>query len=213
MTPREEYYETLAKSLIPRMEKRNFEACYCKTKEEAFKKALSYFKEGDSISWGGSMTLEEIGLMDYLRTKDHGYVIYDRDTATTPEEKKAMYGKIATCDYFLMSSNAITLDGELVNIDGNGNRVACLCHGPEHVIVIAGLNKVVKTETDAYDRVRNTAAPLNGCRLNTKTPCHVTGSCADCKSPDSMCCQLVTTRLSRGKGRIKVILVGESLGY
>lgn len=213
MTPREEYNQTLANSLTSRMEKRGFEVCYCATKEEACKQAISYLKSGSSIGWGGSMTLEEIGLMDYLKNGTHDYVLYDRMTAKTPEEKKAMFAKIITADNFLMSANAITLDGELVNIDGAGNRVACLCHGPEQVIVITSLHKVVKNEQAAYDRIRNVASPLNGARLNTKTPCHVTGSCADCKSPDCMCCQLVTTRFNRVKGRIKVILVGEHCGY
>lgn len=213
MTPKEQYHETIAHSLIKQLEQRHFEACYCATKEDACQKVLSYFTSGCSIGWGGSMTLEDIGLMDYLKQKDHDYVIYDRLTATTKEEKKEMYGKIATCDYFLMSSNAITLDGELVNIDGSGNRVACLCHGPEHVIVVVGMNKIVKDEKDAYDRIGTIAAPINGCRLQKKTPCTVTGHCSHCKSPESMCCQLVTTRLSNIQGRIKVILVGESLGY
>lgn len=213
MTPREEYNQTLANSLIPRMEKRNFEACYCATKEEACQKAISYLQEGSSIGWGGSMTMEEIGLMDYLKNNADKYVIYDRMTAKTPKEQKEMFAKIITADNFLMSANAITLDGELVNVDGNGNRVACLCNGPDNVIVIASLNKVVKDEKNAYDRARNVAAPLNAARLNTATPCHVNGFCSDCKSPSCMCCQLVTTRFSRVKGRIKVILVGEPCGY
>lgn len=213
MTPREEYNETLSKTLIDRMAKRGFEACYCATKEDACQKAVSYLKTGSSIGWGGSMTLEEIGLMDYLNKEKENYILYDRMTATTPEERKAMFAKIITADNFLMSANAITLDGELVNIDGSGNRVACLCHGPEQVVVIASLNKVVKDEKSAYDRIRNVASPLNGARLNTKTPCHTTGTCFDCKSPDCMCCQLVTTRFNRVQGRIKVILVGEPCGY
>lgn len=213
MTPREEYHQTISNTLIERMEKRGFEACYCATKEDACQKAISYLQDGSSISWGGSMTIEEIGLMDYLQENKENYVLYDRMLATTPEEKKEMFAKIITADNFFMSANAITLDGELVNIDGSGNRVACLCHGPEQVIVIASLNKVVKDEKAAYDRIRNVASPLNAARLHTNTPCHAIGSCSDCKSPDCMCCQLVTTRFNRIKGRIKVILVGEPCGY
>lgn len=213
MTPKEAYNQTLANTLIQKMEKRNFEACYCATKEEAMKKALSYFKDGTTIGWGGSMTLSEIGLIDYLKSGDHNYIIYDRDTASTPEARREIFGKIATADYFLMSSNAITFEGELVNVDGNGNRVACLCNGPEHVLIIASLNKVVKGEKEAMDRVRNVAAPLNAARLNTETPCHYTGMCGDCQSPSCMCCQLVTTRFSRTPKRIQVILVGEPCGY
>lgn len=112
-----------------------------------------------------------------------------------------------------MSSNAITLDGELVNIDGNGNRVACLITGPKNVIVIAGMNKIAPDVKSAFDRVRNVAAPPNGVRLGTKTPCAKYGRCHDCYAADSMCCQFVVTRKSRIPGRIKVLLVGEELGY
>lgn len=215
MSPKEQYYQALANTLIAKMEKRNFETSYCATKEEALQKALSYLEDGISIAWGGSVTLSEIGLMDYLKEHEENYHLheYDRSPTITPAEKKEMFSKIITSDYFLMGTNAITLDGELVNIDGNGNRVACLCHGPEHVLIVASLNKVVKNEQEAFERIRNVAAPLNAARLNTATPCHETGTCGDCTSPSCMCCQLVTTRFSRIKGRIKVILVGEPCGY
>ena len=116
-------------------------------------------------------------------------------------------------DYFLMSSNAVTIDGELINIDGNGNRVACLIHGPEHVILIVGMNKVVTDVESGVARVRNIASPANAARLGTRTPCGAVGHCCNCNSPDCMCCQVVITRHSRHTGRIKVILVGEELGY
>ncbi|MEG0590187.1 MAG: lactate utilization protein, partial [Lachnospiraceae bacterium] len=116
-------------------------------------------------------------------------------------------------DYFFMSSNAITIDGELVNIDGNGNRVACLIHGPKHVILIVGMNKVVSDVANGMTRIRNMATPANAARLGTKTPCQKTGCCGNCLSPDCMCCEVVITRKSRHEGRIKVILVGEELGY
>jgi len=124
-----------------------------------------------------------------------------------------MYFKNAMADYFLMSSNAVTIDGELINIDGNGNRVACLIHGPEHVILIVGMNKVVTDVESGVARVRNIASPANAARLGTRTPCGAVGHCGNCNSPDCMCCQVVITRHSRHTGRIKVILVGEELGY
>lgn len=213
MSVKSAYYEQLANTLIPKMEKRNFEVCYCPTKEDAMNKVLSYFQDGSSISWGGSETLEEIGLIPYLKSGNHSYQVYDRKSAKTKEEKKEIFSKIFTCDYFLMSSNAITLDGELVNIDGTGNRVACLCYGPENVIVVVSLQKITKNVEQAYDRIRNIASPLNGFRLNLDTPCHAKSQCYDCHSPACMCCQLVTTRFSQVPKRIKVILLGEECGF
>ena len=148
---------------------------------------------------------------DELKKSD--YILYDRSSAVTPEERTAMYGKIVTSDYFFMSSNAITLNGELVNIDGNGNRVACLIAGPKNVIVIAGMNKIVPDVESGIARVRNMAAPPNTVRLGRKTPCAELGRCADCLTPDCICCQTVITRKSSVPNRIKVILVGEELGY
>ena len=158
------------------------------------------------------MTLSEIGLIDDLKESDD-YIIYARADAKTLEEKRELFGKIVTSDYYFMSSNAVTMDGELVNIDGTGNRVACLCHGPENVILIVGMNKVVKNVEEAISRVRNIAAPPNAVRLSKNTPCSKIGRCADCQSDDCICCQTVITRRSAVQGRIKVILVGEELGY
>lgn len=213
MTPKAEYNQALASTLITKMEKRNFEASYCPTIKEAYDKVLSYFSTGTSIGWGGSMTLTDMGLMDHLKNGQHDYLIYDRDLAQTPKEKSEMFAKIVTADYFLMSTNAITLDGELINIDGGGNRVACLCHGPQNVIIVAGLHKVVNGLDAAISRARNVAAPTNTIRLNRNTPCTKIGSCANCLTDDCICAQIVTTRFSIVPKRIKVILVGEDCGY
>ena len=126
---------------------------------------------------------------------------------------QVIYRKAFSTDYYLMSSNAITLDGQLVNIDGTGNRVAALTFGPAHVILVVGMNKVTKTVDEALDRVHNVAAPPNAVRLGSDTPCGKTGVCADCLSPECLCAQVLVTRYSRIPGRIHVILVGESLGY
>ena len=141
------------------------------------------------------------------------YEIYNRATIPEGMTKKEFYGKMVTCDFYFMSSNAITLDGELVNIDGNGNRVACLCNGPDHVILIVGMNKVVPDVKSGIARVRNMAAPPNTVRLKRNTPCAEYGRCADCLTDDCICCHTVVTRKSNQPGRIKVILVGEELGY
>ena len=200
-----------AATIISRLQKRNMEGYFCETSEEAVKKALSLMPEGSVISWGGSMSISECGLMDAIREKN--YILVDRDTAKTPQEKREIYSRTVMADYYLMSTNAITMNGELVNIDGFCNRVACLCAGPEHVIVIAGMNNVVRTVEDGIDRIRTKAAPANTVRLNKNTPCAKTGECQDCYSPDCICSQTVITRRSGIPGRIKIILVNEDLGF
>ena len=211
MSPKEIANQNLANTIIKNMAKKNLEGYYCATSAEAVEKALSLMPEGASVTWGGSMTLTECGLMDALRTAN--YEIIDRDTAKTPEEARVMYSKQVMADYFLMSTNAITIDGELVNIDGRSNRVSCLCWGPQNDIIIAGMNKVAPDVESAIKRVRNMAAPANCVRLNKNTPCAQTGKCGDCYSQESICSQVLITRRSSAPNRIKVILVGEELGY
>ncbi len=211
MTPKAMANEKLANTIIKNMAKKNLEGYYCATSAEAVEKALSLMPEGSSITWGGSMTLTECGLMDAISSKN--YELIDRDTAKTPEEARIMYSRQVMADFFLMSSNAITIDGELVNIDGRANRISCLCWGPQNVIVIAGMNKVESDIESALKRVRNFASPPNALRLNKNTPCAQTGRCGDCYSPDCICSQVLITRRSSTPNRIKVILVGEELGY
>lgn len=211
MSAKKQYYENLAQTIIKKMAKRQMEAFYCPDRASAVSKALELMPEGSSISWGGSMTIDEMGLKTVLR--ESNFALIDRDEAKTATEKKAKYAEIIGCDYFLTSSNAITLDGELVNYDGRGNRVAFLCFGPEHVLVFAGMNKVVPDVASGIARVQNMAAPPNTVRLKKNTPCAVTGRCGDCYGSDSVCSQLVVTRRSHEQGRIKVILIGEEMGY
>lgn len=210
-TPKQQTYENLAEGLIEAFNRRGIEGYYCQDREEALSTALRFLTPGCTVAWGGSVTCTEIGLSDALKKTDCAFI--DRTAAKTPEEQRELYAKTVLADYYFMSSNAITLDGELVNIDGNGNRVACLITGPKNVIVIAGMNKIAPDVKSAFDRVRNVAAPPNGVRLGTKTPCAKYGRCHDCYAADSMCCQFVVTRKSRIPGRIKVLLVGEELGY
>lgn len=211
MSYKQQYYENLAESIIEKFNTRGMEGYYCRDREEANIKAKRFLTPGCSVSWGGSMTLEEIGLIDDLKESD--YTIYDRSAAKTAEEKRELYGKIVTSDFYFMSSNAITLDGQLVNIDGTGNRVACLCHGPEYVVVIAGMNKIAPDVESGIARVHHMASPPNALRLGLDTPCAEYGRCCDCLKKDCICAQTVVTRYSRVPGRIKVILVGEELGY
>ena len=205
-----ERYGKLGASVVKALNTRHFEAYYCSDAASAAEKLLSLIPETDTVAWGGSQTLSEIGAQDLLRAR--GQALIDRDTAKSPAERDALMRQALTADTFLMSSNAITEDGQLVNMDGNGNRVAALIYGPRQVIVVAGLNKVAKDLDAAIARVRGTAAPTNAQRFNINTPCKVTGTCADCKCPDSICANMVVTRLCKPNGKIKVILVGENLG-
>lgn len=193
--------------------KKKYAWCFLCNQGRRLKQALSYIKEGSSVSWGGSMSVSEIGLMDAL--KEGNYHLIDRSVAKNFDEQREIFSKAVLSDYFLMSSNAITLDGELINIDGTGNRVACLSYGPKHVIMIVGMNKVVNDVEDGIKRVRNFASPPNTLRLGLKTPCSMTGRCGDCYGDTCICSQIVVTRRQSAimKDRVKVILVGESLGY
>ncbi len=201
----------LGKAVIANLAKRNMEGYYCATKAEALQKALELIPATDTVCWGGSVTIGEIGLVDAVKERNP---VIDRDTATTMEEKVEIMRKGLTCDTFIMSTNAISEDGILVNIDGNGNRVASLIFGPKQVVIIAGINKVAKDLDSAIARARSTAAPINAQRFDgIQTPCAKTGVCSNCHAVDCMCCQVVITRHSRHAGRIKVILVGEDLGF
>lgn len=209
--PKQKYYENVANTIIKNFSKRQIEGYYCKNRKEALQKALELIPEGASVGWGGSMTLVETGLLEAIKTGD--YKVIDREKARDLEEQRKVYGEICCSDFFLMSTNAITLDGELINIDGRGNRVAFLCYGPQNVLILAGMNKVVSDVESGFKRVRDIASPPNTIRLNKKTPCAITGKCEDCYSPDCICGQFVVTRRSGVPNRIKVILVGEELGY
>ena len=204
-------YENQANTIIKNLAKRNMEGYFCATKEDALAKALELMPAGSSVGWGGSMSINEIGLMDAVKGGD--FDVIDRESAKSDDEYKAVYARMINADYFLMSTNAITMDGELVNIDCRGNRVAFLIFGPSNVIIIAGMNKVVSDVEAGYKRVKDIATPPNTVRLNRNTPCAATGRCGDCYSPDCICNQTVITRRSGSPGRIKVILVGEELGY
>lgn len=201
----------LSQQIIKGLESRNMEGYYAETKEEALKKALELIPEGCSIAWGGSMSIQEIGLKDGVCQGN--YTVYDRDAAKTPEEKRAAALSAYDCDYFLTSTNAITEDGIMVNIDGAANRVSAIAFGPRNVLMIVGMNKVVKKVEDAISRSRNEAAPINAQRFGLSTPCAKTGACFDCKNPDTICCQMLITRFSKIAGRIKVILVEDELGF
>ena len=207
---KKKHYEILAGKIIDKLKIRQMEGYYAATREEALQLVKEKFlTDGKSVCWGGSMTLGEVGVLDYLN--ESNCEVIDRNSYTTREEQKEIKAKMINADYFLMSTNAITLDGELVNIDAN--RVSFLCYGPENVLVIAGMNKVVTDVEEGVKRVRNIASPPNTMRLNKNTPCAKNGRCGDCFSEDCICSQVVVTRRSGVTNRIKVILVGEELGF
>lgn len=208
--PKKSYYEKRGQILVKNLRSRHFDAYYCPDKASALEKALELIPKGASVGWGGAMSAQQIGLMDAVNAGE--YVALDRSKCTSPEEITALYKKCLTADVFLTGANALSIDGEMVNIDGTGNRMAAIVFGPESVIVVAGMNKVMDTLEDAVTRARTVAAPMNKQRFPNMTPCEVTGTCADCKSEGCICNQILITRHCRPAGRIKFILVGEELG-
>ena len=186
--PRKTYYSKRGQVLVKNLRSRHFEAYYCADRSSALQKALELIPKGASVGWGGAMSAEEIGLIDAVRSG--GYHAIDRDKGATPEE----------------------LDGQMVNIDGNGNRMAAIVYGPESVIVVAGMNKVMDSLEDAVTRARTVAAPMNKQRFGAVTGCAETGVCVNCKSEGCICNQILITRHCLPAGRIKFILVGEALG-
>ena len=205
------YYEKRAQVLVKNLKSRHFEAYYCPDSASALAKALELIPEGASVGWGGALSAQQIGLIDAV--KSGNFAAIDRDAATTPEERTQALKRCLTADVFLCGANALSLDGQMVNIDGTGNRVAAIAYGPDMILVIAGMNKVCDTLDDAVTRARTIAAPMNKQRFPFKTPCEVTGACADCKSEESICNQILITRNCRPAGRIKFVLVGEELGF
>ena len=198
----------LSAKVIKGLESRNMTGYYAETKEEALKIALSLIPEGCSVTMGGAMSAHEIGLPQALAAGNYNFI--DRDKI---EDKRAAMLAAYDADYFLASANAMTEDGILVNIDGNANRVSAIAQGPKNVLFIIGMNKICIDVDSALKRARNIAAPINAQRFGLDTPCTKTGSCMNCKSPDTICCQFLITRYSKHPGRIKVILVNDFLGF
>ena len=196
--PKQKYYEKRGQILVKNLRSRHFEAFYCADKAAALEKALELIPKGASIGWGGAVSAQQIGLMDAVNAGEYNAI--DRDKCATAEEKVAAQKQCLTADVFLTGANALSIDGEMVNIDGTGNRVAAIVYGPEMVLVVAGMNKVVDTLEDAITRARTIAAPINKQRFPNTTPCEVTGTCADCKSEGCICNQILITRHWRGTG-------------
>jgi L-lactate utilization protein LutB len=207
----EQRYSKLGPKVVKAMNARSFDAYYFDDEAEAVEKIFSLIPKNHLVSWGGSKTLVDLGIQE--RLVKEGYNVLDRDKASSPQERGEIMRRALLCDTFLSGTNAVSEDGQLINIDGIGNRVAAMIFGPKQVIVVAGMNKSAKTYKDAVVRARTIAAPLNIQRFpNNETPCSENGTCADCLSPDTICSFIVTTRVCKPAGRIKVILIGKDLG-
>lgn len=205
------FYEKRGNILVKNLNSRHFEAYYCATREEALAKALELIPVGSTVGWGGAMSAQQIGLLDAMRNGT--YNALDRDRASSIEERTAIQRRCFDADFFITGANGLSLDGQMVNIDGNGNRAGMIVYGPKHILVIAGMNKVADFLKDAVRRARTIAAPQNAQRFGLPNPCSVTGACGDCKNETCICNQIVITRNSKPAGRIKMIIVGESLGF
>ena len=211
MSPIEIRNEKAAGKVIKNLARRNIEACYCPTAHEAVEKLLEMIPSGSSVTWGGSMSIRDIGIPAALAEAGK-YEVYDRDKAPDRAAATEIYLKAFSCDYYLSSANAITEDGIIVNIDGTGNRVAAITFGPRNVIFVIGMNKLTQDVDSALARARSLAAPVNPARFDIQTPCKLDGVCHNCLSDDCICNYIHYLRHSP-KGKHKVILVGESLGY
>ncbi len=205
-----------------KLKKNNMEFYYAPTAADVCPIVDSLMKEGDTVTHGGSVSMGECGIMELLKSGKYNYL--DRSKAATPEEAKEIYRQAFFADVYISSANAITEDGVLYNVDGNSNRIAAIAYGPDSVIVIAGYNKIVKDLNEAEIRVKREAAPPNCVRLSCETPCAKTGKCVSlskadrqmsdgCGGDGRICCNYLISAQQRHKGRIKVIIVGEELGY
>jgi L-lactate utilization protein LutB len=213
MDPNREWLiEETMKRTVEKLKAHDFEALYVRTKEEAAKEILKYVKPDMKVGTGGSMTIRALGILDSLKAK--GHVVYDHWAPGLSKEQNLRIRKSQlTCDLFLSGVNAITMNGELINIDATGNRVASTIFGPGKVIVVAGYNKIVEDVQEGIKRAKNVATPPNARRLNVDVPCAKVGKCMDCNSPNRICRAVVIHERKPNLTDMLVILVGEEMGY
>lgn len=206
-----ESYRVKAERIVKKLQQRNMNAYYVDSKNEAVNNILSIISEGEAVSWGGSVTLDEIDIKNIL--KDKGVKVIDRDCAENAEDRIKIMREALLSDVFLTSANAITSDGEILNIDGMGNRLAAINFGPKKVIFVVGMNKVSRDLESAMKRIKQDAVIPNVLRLGIESPCSKSGVCSQCICDETVCGQILVTRYNRVKDRVSVILVGESLGF
>ncbi|MHB8928050.1 MAG: lactate utilization protein [Bacillota bacterium] len=209
---RETYARVRSEQAIKALQRNGFEAAYAATPEEAAQKVFELVPAGASVGVGGSMTARQLGLLRALAERGHK-VVHHWLPGLTPAEARRLRLEESVCDVYLTSSNAITLDGKLVNVDGTGNRAGALMYGPGRVIIVAGYNKVVADVDEAVARIKAVAAPMNAIRYNYKTPCALTGVCNDCSSPDRLCRVTAIIERRPNSVRFNVLLVGAELGF
>jgi L-lactate utilization protein LutB len=207
------YREKLAEHLIKHLTKRRMAASYAPTAAQAKKEVVAMIPEGATVTRCGSMSLVEMGLWEALALRPGVEIINPFTPGLSSEEAYALMRRGLLADYMIASSNAVTMDGKLVNLDATGNRVAAMCFGPDKVILVVGLNKVAPDLDTAMARVKHQAAPINAIRLNRETPCAETGRCQDCSSPRRLCNLWTIIEGQRFENRLHVKLVGEDLGY
>lgn len=206
------YLEKQVDRTIDSLKKRNMKGFFVKDEGELKELLKELINENSTVGVGDSMTLFETGVIDFIRNGNYNFLDKYRDNITS-EEKKEIYIQNFSADTFMCSTNALTEKGELYNIDGNGSRVAPMIYGPKQVIIVAGINKIVKNIDEAERRVRNYSAPIDAKRLDKNTPCTTLGCCVDCNSPERICNDFITITGQFIKDRIKVIIVGKQLGY
>ena len=211
MTPAETRNEKLAAKIIKNLERRHIKGYYCPTAKEAVELVSNLIEDGSSVTWGGSMTIRDMGIPAALHARQ-SLTVYDRDLAADREEAQKIYLKAFSSDYYLSSINGLSEDGQIVNVDGTGNRVAAITFGPKNVIFVVGVNKVTQDVESALKRARSTAGPINTARFDIETPCKIDGVCHNCNSADCICNYIHILRNSP-RGKHQVVIVGENLGY
>lgn len=206
------HHDLVGERVAEALRRNDFDAVYCKSAAEAAEEVLRLVPENGTVGLGGSWTVKELGVVEKLKAR--GNIILDHGAPGLENDERVRIRRAQlTADAFLTGSNAVTMDGRLVNTDGSGNRVAAMIFGPGKVIVVAGVNKIVRDVEEAEERIRKTAAPINNRRLNLPNPCVKTGECMDCQGPTRIC--NVTTILHKRPKltEMHVILVGEELGF
>lgn len=198
--------------VIENLEKNNMNGYYVKSKKDVIQLIEDLISEGQVVGCGGSMTLFECGIIEHLRSGRYEFLDRYRE-GLSREEIKKVFRQSFLADAYISSTNALTEDGALYNVDGNGNRVAAMLYGPDKVIVVCGYNKIVKNVDEAIERNKSMSAPANAIRLKKNTPCAKVGYCVECKSDERICCEYTLIRRQVLKGRIHVIIIGEEAGY
>jgi len=204
------HFAALGQQVVQALNAKRFMAQFAATKEEAFQAVLALIKDTDTVGMGGSTTMEELLLKEELEKR--GNVVYNHQGLPS-EEARIVRCKELTADVFLASTNAVTLAGELINVDGSGSRVAAMSFGPRRVILVVGANKIVKDEAEGRKRIELYAAPMNASRLGCKTPCVATGVCVNCNSPERICMITSIIHMAPRGSAFYIIVVGEDLGY